>query len=76
MTMSNPPKSTGLLRDCCPVAEPHDRDRGHGVGINERLISTEITPFGGVKESGAGREGPKYGIADCLAIKYLCMGRI
>ena len=44
------------------------------VGINEGIISTEAAPFGGVKESGCGREGSKYGIEDYLEIKYLCMG--
>ena len=44
------------------------------VGINEGLISTAVAPFGGVKESGLGREGSKYGIEDYLEIKYLCMG--
>ncbi|HEC86001.1 MAG TPA: NAD-dependent succinate-semialdehyde dehydrogenase [Thioploca sp.] len=44
------------------------------VGINEGVISTEIAPFGGVKESGIGREGSKYGIDDFLEIKYVCMG--
>ena len=44
------------------------------VGINEGIISTEVAPFGGVKESGIGREGSKYGIEDYLEIKYLCMG--
>jgi succinate-semialdehyde dehydrogenase/glutarate-semialdehyde dehydrogenase len=44
------------------------------VGINEGLISTEVAPFGGVKESGLGREGSRYGIDDYLEIKYLCMG--
>lgn len=44
------------------------------VGINEGLISTEVAPFGGVKESGNGREGSKYGIDDYLEIKYMCMG--
>lgn len=46
------------------------------VGINEGLISTEVAPFGGVKLSGLGREGSKYGIEDYLEIKYLCMGGI
>jgi succinate-semialdehyde dehydrogenase/glutarate-semialdehyde dehydrogenase len=46
------------------------------VGINEGLISTEIAPFGGIKESGNGREGSKYGIEDYLEIKYLCMGGV
>lgn len=46
------------------------------VGINEGIISTEVAPFGGVKESGMGREGSKYGIDDYLEMKYLCMGGI
>ena len=44
------------------------------VGINEGIISTEVAPFGGVKESGLGREGSRYGIDEFLEIKYLCMG--
>jgi succinate-semialdehyde dehydrogenase/glutarate-semialdehyde dehydrogenase len=44
------------------------------IGINEGLISTEVAPFGGVKESGIGREGSKYGIEDYLEIKYLALG--
>jgi succinate-semialdehyde dehydrogenase/glutarate-semialdehyde dehydrogenase len=44
------------------------------VGVNEGIISTEVAPFGGVKESGIGREGSKYGIDDFLEIKYICMG--
>lgn len=43
------------------------------VGINSGIVSTEVAPFGGVKESGMGREGSKYGIDDYLEIKYLCM---
>ena len=46
------------------------------VGINTGLISTEVAPFGGVKESGIGREGSKYGIDEFLEIKYLCLGGI
>ena len=44
------------------------------VGINEGAISNEMAPFGGVKASGSGREGSKYGINDYLEIKYLCIG--
>jgi succinate-semialdehyde dehydrogenase/glutarate-semialdehyde dehydrogenase len=44
------------------------------VGINTGLISTEVAPFGGVKQSGLGREGSKYGLEDFLEVKYLCMG--
>ncbi|HRD35150.1 MAG TPA: NADP-dependent succinate-semialdehyde dehydrogenase [Rhodocyclaceae bacterium] len=46
------------------------------VGINTGIISTEVAPFGGVKSSGLGREGSKYGIEDFLEIKYLCMGGV
>jgi succinate-semialdehyde dehydrogenase/glutarate-semialdehyde dehydrogenase len=44
------------------------------LGINTGVISTEVAPFGGVKESGIGREGSKYGIDEWLEIKYLCIG--
>ncbi len=44
------------------------------VGINIGVVATEVAPFGGVKSSGIGREGSKYGIEDYLEIKYLCMG--
>ena len=46
------------------------------VGINTGMISNEVAPFGGVKQSGLGREGSKYGIDDYLEMKYLCMGGI
>jgi succinate-semialdehyde dehydrogenase/glutarate-semialdehyde dehydrogenase len=46
------------------------------VGINEGIISNEMAPFGGVKESGQGREGSKYGLDDYLEIKYMCLGGI
>ncbi len=46
------------------------------VGVNTGLISTEVAPFGGMKESGIGREGSKYGIEEFLEIKYLCLGGI
>lgn len=46
------------------------------VGINTGIISTEVAPFGGVKESGIGREGSKYGIDEFLEIKYMCMGGV
>ena len=46
------------------------------VGINEGIISNEMAPFGGVKESGSGREGSKYGIEDYVEIKYMCIGGI
>ena len=44
------------------------------VGVNTGIISTEVAPFGGVKESGLGREGSKYGIEEFLELKYLCLG--
>jgi succinate-semialdehyde dehydrogenase/glutarate-semialdehyde dehydrogenase len=46
------------------------------VGINVGIISNEIAPFGGVKESGIGREGSKYGMEEFLEVKYLCIGGI
>ena len=44
------------------------------VGVNETLISTEAAPFGGVKHSGLGREGSRYGVDDYIEIKYVCLG--
>jgi succinate-semialdehyde dehydrogenase/glutarate-semialdehyde dehydrogenase len=46
------------------------------VGVNTGLISTEVAPFGGIKQSGLGREGSKYGIDDYTEIKYICLGGI
>ncbi len=46
------------------------------VGINSGIVSSEVAPFGGVKESGIGREGSKYGIEEFVEIKYLCIGGI
>jgi len=46
------------------------------IGLNEGIISTELAPFGGVKESGVGREGSKYGVDDYIEIKYICAGGI
>ena len=46
------------------------------VGLNTGLISTEVAPFGGIKESGAGREGSKYGILEFTELKYICVGGI
>ena len=46
------------------------------VGINEGIVSNEMAPFGGIKESGNGREGSRYGLDDYLEIKYLCIGGI
>lgn len=63
-------------RDIGRVWRVADRLEAGIVGINEGLISTDVAPFGGVKQSGLGREGSKYGIDDYLEIKYLCMGGI
>ncbi|CBL46162.1 Succinate-semialdehyde dehydrogenase [gamma proteobacterium HdN1] len=46
------------------------------VGVNEGIVSTEVAPFGGVKASGLGREGSKYGIDEYLEIKYVCIGGV
>ncbi len=44
------------------------------IGVNEGLVSNEMVPFGGIKQSGLGREGSKYGLEDYMEIKYLCLG--
>ena len=44
------------------------------IGVNEGVISTEVAPFGGVKESGLGREGSYYGVDEFVEPKYICMG--
>ncbi|MCY1463107.1 3-sulfolactaldehyde dehydrogenase [compost metagenome] len=44
------------------------------VGVNVGVLATEVAPFGGVKSSGLGREGSRYGIEDYVEIKYLCLG--
>jgi succinate-semialdehyde dehydrogenase/glutarate-semialdehyde dehydrogenase len=46
------------------------------VGINTGLISTEVVPFGGMKQSGIGREGSHYGIDEYIEVKYLCFGGV
>ncbi|CAN5908075.1 NAD-dependent succinate-semialdehyde dehydrogenase [soil metagenome] len=58
---------------CWRVAEGLDFGM---VGINEGIISTEVAPFGGIKESGIGREGSKYGMDYYMEIKYMCFGGI
>ncbi|HZP13545.1 MAG TPA: NAD-dependent succinate-semialdehyde dehydrogenase [Nevskiaceae bacterium] len=61
-------------RDLGRVWRVAERIESGIVGVNTGLISTEVAPFGGVKSSGLGREGSKYGIDDYLEIKYLCLG--
>jgi len=46
------------------------------IGANTGIISTEVAPFGGMKQSGLGREGSKYGIEEYLEVKYVCMGGV
>ena len=46
------------------------------VGINTGLISNEMAPFGGIKQSGQGREGSKYGVDDYTELKYMCLGGV
>ena len=46
------------------------------VGVNSGLITTEVAPFGGVKQSGLGREGSKYGCEEFIEVKYICMGGV
>ncbi|BBF92993.1 NAD-dependent succinate-semialdehyde dehydrogenase [Blastochloris tepida] len=63
-------------RDLARVWRVAERMETGMVGINTGLISTEVAPFGGVKQSGLGREGSKYGCDDYLELKYLCLGGI
>ncbi|MBA8853249.1 acyl-CoA reductase-like NAD-dependent aldehyde dehydrogenase [Ochrobactrum intermedium] len=46
------------------------------VGVNTGLVSTEVAPFDGIKQSGTGREGSKYGMDDYMELKYICLGGI
>ena len=46
------------------------------VGVNEAAVSTEMTPFGGCKQSGFGREGSKYGVDEYLNLKHICLGSV
>ena len=55
------------------VAEAHEYGM---VGVSAGLISTEVAPFGGVKQSGFGREGSKYGLDDFTELKYVCFGGV
>jgi succinate-semialdehyde dehydrogenase/glutarate-semialdehyde dehydrogenase len=61
-------------RDIGRVWRVAERIEAGMVGVNTGLMSTEVAPFGGVKASGLGREGSKYGIEEYLEIKYLCLG--
>ncbi|MEF3365489.1 NAD-dependent succinate-semialdehyde dehydrogenase [Methylocystis sp. 9N] len=63
-------------RDIARVFRVAERLEFGMVGVNETLISTEIAPFGGVKQSGLGREGSRYGVDDYVEIKYVCLGGI
>jgi len=61
-------------RDVARVFRVAERLESGMVGVNTGLISNEVAPFGGVKQSGIGREGSKYGIDEYLVIKYVCIG--
>ena len=61
-------------RDVARVFRVAERLESGMVGVNTGLISNEVAPFGGVKQSGLGREGSKYGIDEYLVIKYVCIG--
>ncbi|SHJ65640.1 NAD-dependent succinate-semialdehyde dehydrogenase [Paraburkholderia terricola] len=63
-----------FARDVGRIFRVVDRLEFGMVGVNEGLISTEVAPFGGVKHSGLGREGSKYGVDDYLEIKYVALG--
>lgn len=61
-------------RDVARIFRVAERLEFGMVGVNESLISSEAAPFGGVKQSGLGREGSRYGLDDYLEIKYVCLG--
>jgi len=63
-------------RDIGRVLRVSERLETGMVGVNTGLISNEVAPFGGVKQSGMGREGSKYGMDDYLVIKYVCLGGV
>jgi succinate-semialdehyde dehydrogenase/glutarate-semialdehyde dehydrogenase len=63
-------------RDVARVFRVAERLESGMVGVNTGLISNEVAPFGGVKQSGIGREGSKYGIDEYLVIKYVCIGSV
>ena len=63
-------------RDIGRVMRVAERLESGMVGVNTGLISTAEAPFGGVKQSGLGREGSKYGLDDFLEVKYICFGGI
>ncbi len=63
-------------RDVARIFRVAERLEFGMVGVNETLISTEVAPFGGVKQSGLGREGSRYGVDDYLEIKYVCLGGV
>lgn len=65
-----------FARDIARVWRVADAIEAGMVGINTGVISTAVAPFGGVKQSGMGREGSKYGIDEYVDTKYLCMGGI
>ena len=61
-------------RDVGASSAPPRRSTTGIIGVNAGLVSTEVAPFGGMKESGIGREGGKYGIEEFLEVKYVCLG--
>jgi succinate-semialdehyde dehydrogenase/glutarate-semialdehyde dehydrogenase len=63
-------------RDPCRIRRVSEGLESGMVGVNEGLISTEVAPFGGVKQSGIGREGGRQGIEDFLETKYICYGAV
>lgn len=68
------PGTAGYARDLGRVWRVAEALEAGMVGINTGLISTEVAPFGGIKQSGLGREGSRHGIDDYLELKYLCIG--
>lgn len=63
-----------FTRDLVRAFRVTDRLKYGQIGLDQGLMTTEVASFGGVKESGSGREGSKYGVEDCLNVKYMCLG--
>jgi succinate-semialdehyde dehydrogenase / glutarate-semialdehyde dehydrogenase len=75
-TPSTASRPTSTARDIGRVWRVAEALEYGMVGVNTGLISTEVAPFGGVKQSGLGREGSKYGIEEFVEVKYICMGGV
>jgi hypothetical protein len=75
-TMHSAPWLPMFSLEICHAAGASPKLWNGMVGLNTGAISTEVAPFGGIKQSGIGREGSKYGIHDYTELKYVCVGDV